>query len=369
METKRYVEFQVRKGVCFMLYVYDLGLEVDLDQCRRSISAGSLNGDLKTNRRAPRYFDYRPAPLRMTQAISPITVGASTTSDPVEIVLYDFGGVSVTYAVPFQGGWADLRTLSAALCEAEELKTDSLRRVTELLESIRPAVKKPGVSDFVEDYLIFQIEEFDAACPVSQLNERYAAEMAQVLRAETQALSDGEIADAISCRIGFGPDDVALIDWNAALAFDRDMDDVRAVLEYATVELLELRFLDHQLDASLDRSYERILRRTPLEMLGLSRGSGLRQIGQFQVDGAILFERVSNAIKLLGDQYLARVYRLASQRFHLSEWNAGILRKLEAVDNLYEKISDRNANRRLEILEWIIILLIAFEIVWSFVGK
>ena len=38
-----------------------------------------------------------------------------------------------------------------------------------------------------------------------------------------------------------------------------------------------------------------------------------------QVESAVLFEGVNNALKLLGDQYLARVYRLASQRFHLEE--------------------------------------------------
>ncbi len=369
METKRYMEFRVRKGICFVLYAYDIGLEVNLEKCRALIGSGSVNGDIRPNRRAPKCFDYRPAPLRMSQEITPLKVGEAEAVPSVDLVVYDFGGVSITYAVPFEGDWSALRALSAGLCESDVLRADSLKRVNDLLESIRQAVSKPAVSDFVEDYLVFQVEQFDAACSVSQLHERYAAEMAQVLRAETQALSDGEVTDAISCRIAFGPDDVTMIDWNAALAFDRDMDDVRAVLEYANVELLELRFLDHQLDESLERSYQRVTHRTPLEVLGLSRGSGLRQVGQFQVDGAMLFERVSNAIKLLGDQYLARVYRLASQRFHLGEWNAGILRKLETVDNLYEKISDRNANRRLEILEWIIILLIAFDIVWSFISK
>ena len=88
-----------------------------------------------------------------------------------------------------------------------------------------------------------------------------------------------------------------------------------------------------------------------------------------QVDGAIVFERVSNALKLMSDQYLARVYRLASQRFHLAEWNSSILRKLDTIESLYEKMNDRNASRRLELLEWIIIILIAFEIVWPFVSK
>ena len=84
-----------------------------------------------------------------------------------------------------------------------------------------------------------------------------------------------------------------------------------------------------------------------------------------QVDGALLFERVSNAPKLLGDQYLARVYRLAAQRFYLAEWNAGILRKLDVLESIFKQVHERAASRRLEVLEWIIILLILLEIIMA----
>lgn len=369
MKPQDRAEFHVKKGVCYALYAFDIGIEIDLDRCRKLITSGNMDSGLRTNRRAPKFFDYHPAPLRVTEETAPLAVGDLRTSGTVDIVVYDFGGVSVTYAVPFEGGWDRLRTLSDTLCDSDRLKLEARKRVTDLLSSIRAAVSRPSLAEFTEDYLIFQIEELSSDRPVRDLPKRYAHEMAQVLRAEVESLSEDEVSDALTCKIAFGPDDLTLVDWNAALTFDRDADDVRAVLEFANVELLELRFLDFQLDASLDRSYQRVVHRTALEMFGLARSSGLKMVGQLQVESAILFERVSNAIKLLGDQYLARVYRLASQRFHLAEWNAGILRKLEAIDNVYEKINDRNANRRLEILEWIIILLIAFEIVWPFVSK
>jgi hypothetical protein len=89
-------------------------------------------------------------------------------------------------------------------------------------------------------------------------------------------------------------------------------------------------------------------------------------IAQLQVDGALLFERVTNTLKLLGDQYLARVYRLVSQRFHLEDWDASILRKLETLESIYGKMSDRAGTRRMELLEWIIIVLITISIAVSF---
>jgi len=80
------------------------------------------------------------------------------------------------------------------------------------------------------------------------------------------------------------------------------------------------------------------------------------------VDNAVLFEGVNNTLKLLGDQYLARLYRLVSRRFHLDEWDASILRKIQTLESIYQKISDQAAVRRMEVLEWVIILLIASSI-------
>jgi hypothetical protein len=148
--------------------------------------------------------------------------------------------------------------------------------------------------------------------------------------------------------------------------FGKEMDDVRAVLEFANVELLEMRMLDEQLDAALDEGYAALARKPRLLPLPGLHDRDTTHIAQLQVDGALLFERVTNTLKLLGDQYLARVYRLASHRFHLEAWDASILRKLETLESIYGKMSDRATTRRMEVLEWIIIVLIAVSIALSF---
>jgi hypothetical protein len=192
--------------------------------------------------------------------------------------------------------------------------------------------------------------------------------IAQILRAERQPLSDQEVDDALAARISYGVQDVTIVDWNAALVFDRDGDDVRAVLEFANVELLEMRYVDQKLDRALDEAYEQVSRRSTgvRRMLGYS-GADLRRVAELQVDNAALFEGVNNTLKLLGDQYLARLYRLVNRRFHIDDWDASILRKLQTLESIYEKISDQASNRRMEILEWVIILLIAFSIALEFI--
>ena len=68
------------------------------------------------------------------------------------------------------------------------------------------------------------------------------------------------------------------------------------------------------------------------------------------------------------DQGNVRVVCPATEREYApEELVASILRKLSTVQQIYDKVSDNQANRRIEFLEWIIIVLIAFEVVMSFV--
>jgi hypothetical protein len=357
----------IEGGTCYQLLAYDIARFIDLDGAEHHINAIKQREAFKHRRRAPKYFEYHPPPLRVTLDTEPTVIGDYRSGASIDLVLYDFGAVLVVYTIPLRGSFPGLLKLSNDLYEAANLLADSRKHVEQLMVLMRSAIAEPNIAQFVEDYAIFQIEEFTTAIDVNDLCTRYAPEIAQILRAESQPLSAQEVTDALAYRISYGPSDVTIVDWNAALLVDREGDDVRAVLEFANVELLEMRYLDHSLDTALDRSYEALTlrRRNSLPRLG-SFGANLDRVAQMQVDSAVLFEGVNNALKLLGDQYLSRVYRLISQRFHLAEWDAGILRKLQTLESIYEKMSDQEQNRRMEVLEWIIIILIAISIILPF---
>jgi hypothetical protein len=350
------------------MFAYDVGLSISLAACEQHLTALTQRATIKHKHRAPAYFEYRPAPVRVLQETEPLPLGRYYSSPSVEVVIYDFGAVSLTYQMSLQGPFSTLLALHNDLYDNVLLLQDSRRRVEQLLAILKEVVARPHIAPVVEDYAIFQIEAFTTPCRAEVLTLQYAQEIAQLLRFESQILSEQEVRDALACQISFGLEDVAIIDWNAAFLFDRDAEDVRAVLEFANVELLEMRYLDEQLDSDLDQAYGALSRHNwhRFRLPGSSRAD-LHRIAQMQVDSALLFEGVTNALKLLGDQYLARVYRLTSQRFHLEEWNAGILRKLQILESIYEKIVDRAATRRLEMLEWIVIALIAVSIVLPFV--
>ena len=354
------------QGFCYVLVAYDIGQQVDLDRAAQLMKVASQRMSIAPRHRAPKHFEYGAPPLRLTQRADALKVAGFELQSAVDLTLFDFGAVSLAYRIPFNTDLKSLLGLSEELYDNAELRTDSELRVKDLAATIKSVVTKPGIQDFIEDYLIFEIFPPAAQLPFDQFLGQYRHEVAQILRSESAELSEEQISDALADCISYSPQDSVIVNWNAAFVYDQEAEDVRAVLELANVQLLEMRYLDRQLDDALNQSYHILTRRRRFGFFN-PLGHDLQRISLLQVDGALLFEGVSNALKLLGDQYLARVYRLAARRFHLSDWDGNITRKLNTLGSIYQKIEGRVDALRNQLLELIIVLLIVFEIVLPWV--
>ena len=156
--------------------------------------------------------------------------------------------------------------------------------------------------------------------------------------------------------------------WSAAVLVDRDCEETLQTIEFANMQLLEYRYIDNLLDKRLAAAYSTI-HRTLQSWFPFWRTHGrpLRQLGELRIDAINLFERAGNALKFVGDQYLARVYQLIAARFHLSQWEQNIRSSLDVVEGAYQVVSDQSSAFRIELLEIIVIVLIAIEIVMAFV--
>lgn len=349
---------QLHSGVCYVMFAFELGLSIKLDLAAQRLKQDVERTKFRRNRRAPKYFDYDPPPLRILQHGQQINTGKFFTKPQAELTLFDFGGCSVSYQIDISGPMSHLIELSEVLYDNSFLLEDARERVKQLMDEISQAILRPNLNESVEDFVVYHLEEFDGAPDLTTILSEGRREFAALLRAERDRLGDEEVHDALNTRTSYGPDDCAVIDWNGALFFGENVDDLRAVLEFCNVELLEMRFLDEQLDDYLEDAY------SVLTSKDRKRGAtDLSKVARLQVDSALLYEAVENALKLLGDQYLARVYSLASGRFHLSEWHSSIRRKLDTLDSIYQKLSDKAAQRRSEAMEWAIIGLILIEVV------
>ena len=182
-------ELYIAQGVCEVIFAYDVGLAIDLEACGLRLTAITQRARLAPKHRTPGYFEYRPAPLHLTQETVALRFGAYCSSTSVDVVLYDFGAVSITYHIPLHGPFLDLLALSETLADNAQLLGDSRQRVEALIVAAQDAVQRPHIADFVEDYAIFQVQAFTPPCAAEVLHTIYAQEIAQILRVESAPLS------------------------------------------------------------------------------------------------------------------------------------------------------------------------------------
>ena len=88
-------------------------------------------------------------------------------------------------------------------------------------------------------------------------------------------------------------------------------------------------------------------------------------LAELRLESLVLNEKVDNALKLIGDLYLARVHALAAQRLYLQDWESAISRKLDIIASLYQLLTDRVRTTQSQTLELIIIALILAEILMA----
>jgi hypothetical protein len=347
-------------GRCYVLFALDAGFHIDLAEAERRLSA-----------RHPRAFEHKrrastgegtgSPPLRLTRSSPALAIGPHRTAEQVDVAVYDFGGVCVTYSLGLQDlELEELVTLSSLLYDNVTLLQDSQLCAREILATLGSAIREPRLSEVVEDYVVYDLTPRPG---LAELWTTHGNLVARVLRAERRELSQEEQEQAFAGRISYAPSEVAFIDWFAALLVGEQMDDERRVLELVTLELVELRHLDWILESRIDGAYDLLARSRKPRMFLAPFSRELARIARIQADSAVLHEGIDNALKLLGDDYLARFYRLASSRFYFADWDASIERKLATLESIYSKLADLAARRRAEFLEWIIIVLIAVDIV------
>jgi hypothetical protein len=160
-------------------------------------------------------------------------------------------------------------------------------------------------------------------------------------------------------------DDLVVVHWNSALVVEPSgVEDVPDLLEFATAHLLELRYYDAHLDRQLHRIYDEIeAGGSPVVNLLTRRYRRLqRETAALLLELSEMIERLENAVKIVGDFYLARVYQAAVRRFRLPAWQESVLREQRLLSEVNELIGDAADTSRSELLEAIIILLILWEI-------
>jgi len=178
-------------------------------------------------------------------------------------------------------------------------------------------------------------------------------------------LSAREREDVLSHHFSYLETDLAVVHWNSALVVEPSgVEDVPDLLEFATAHLLELRYYDALLDRELHRIYDELEKGgTPVVHLVTFKYRRLqRETAALLLELSEMIERLENAVKIVGDFYLARLYQSAVKRFRLPAWQETVLRKQKLVAEVNDLAGDAADTNRSELMELAIILLIVYEI-------
>ncbi|MCS7109412.1 MAG: hypothetical protein NZ903_01290 [Candidatus Micrarchaeota archaeon] len=358
---------KIKEGKIHVYYIFDIASEILLEKLEKVFGKKPVESQIQFTRLTPRYVQYTQPPYLITIGEKQIELSKDNKLQfKITAKLYDFGVVSLRFSTPFAGDLDQLAVLSSELVDNAALEKEAYKQLERIRKEIAEVLVKPLDSPHFEDYIIFVAKELDKKVSVNEIANQYGNKIAAVLRAETENLGESQIRDTLKTSISYFEDDVVFVDWNAAFIFDpRDSFDTLEVLEYANIELLELRTYDDILDKEIDKAYEDLSpANSPLTLIALDPFSKtLNRLEEVKLDVTQVIEKVENALKLVGDPYLAKVYSAASDSFKLMKWKESVREKLEIIEGFYNTTVNRIQNVRMLVLEAMIVLLFIVDII------
>jgi len=368
-------------GSVLVMIQFDVCEEIRLDELRRIIGARTQQLPLKNT--APSYVRYQRAPVVVT--LDPVTLETGERLEG-QIKYFDYGVISLVFELPFSGTWEDLIHLSGRWTSDTTFESAAIRIARQRLERAAPALIKPYPLDFdtkdgdaprnawlQEDYFIFHVREIDDA-PSATANDLLAAhgdKIAQVVRGEMAALSEGERQEILQSRISYYPNDLAVIGWNAAFIYDSAAGAETAIqlLQYANSQLLEFRHYDEFLTRELQDVYDFLDRGGTGLWSRWRTARAASKLHTVLLDVNELTERADNAIKFLSDMFSARLYKLSAQKVGVPDYKDLVQEKLRTAEDLYRFMVEQFNQSRAFVLELMVVVILIIELIYFFKGK
>jgi hypothetical protein len=355
-------------GSFYASFLFDVADTIDLKKL------GRIAGE--SAEPAPLRMRTTPSPEHIQFAVPPLAANlASATIDghlaAVRAKIYDYGVISVRFAFPYAGSWFGFVEMTTGLRRGDRLANEARRLLAEILVDCAGALAEPH-DTLVEDYFTCAVEQLALPLDAATLLADFKPAVVGLMMAETHDLSPDEQAEVLRLRFSYFPEDLVVVQWDCAFILDTRENALVLLdlFEFANSQLVEFRTYDAQLDLQIDMIYgldmTRRVRLRPLHRREAEQRAD--QLGYLLVDVRELSDRASNALKIIGDAYYARVYRAAAARLGLDVWQREIESKLDSVGEVYRYLIDQAQAARSEFLELIVIVLIGIEIIVGVLG-
>ncbi len=356
----------IEKGWLHAYRMFDVADEIDLEKAIAVSKQAATR--LKLSREGSQYLEVPNPPIAFLLGQRPLAVRSGTFSAEVIARLFDHGAVSIQLRLPVPSGTSlgELVPLADEIYDGPGVDQLARAEAEALAKSLAEAFKGPHFWEGSEDYHVIFVERFRTEPSADDILRR--ENLARLMLGETTSskkLSDHEQWDVTKHAFSYFADDLAVIDWNCAFVYEpsgsRDIPDI---LEIATAQLLEMRYYDDVLDKQLSRLYDEMERkgRNFLSLFWSPYSKLRRDVMVVMLEIAEFTERVENSLKVVGDFYLARIYRAAVRRFRVPTWQESVDRKESLVRQIYELLNGEVEHTRMFVLEFTIVVLILFEI-------
>ena len=360
----------IRDGEVFVYRLFDVADAVDLARAEETVVAApksrvrldsAMSASAVELPRPPLHLDLGPREV-------PLASGARTAAASAHV--YDYGVVSIRYRLPIPPGTAivDLLPLSEELSvePTPELDAAARREAEVVAHALGGALERPHAWEGVESYQIFFARALDGVeGPAPELPER--APIVELVLGETSGVrvSPAERREVLAYQFSYLDEDLAVVHWDSAFVLEPSgVEDIPDLLEFATAHLLELRYYDALLDRELQRLYDEMEKGgSPLVNIFTRRTRRLqRRTVALLLELSEMIERLENAVKIVGDFYLARLYQGAVRRFRLPAWQETVLRKQKLLADVNALAGGSADTARAELMELAVIFLILLEL-------
>ena len=335
--------------------IFDIGREIDLDWLEKALARNYFTARTSFVRVKQKSIMIEEPPLMIQ--MNPIRVERDGRPFEFSVVarVYDIGAISFCFI--YENSDADYSTLEkiAFLFAGQEgLSEFYVQYLKTLGEIIRPHIKNFAINpDFFEDYTVYMTNRRDDSIDPVPL-----------LIGEKTNISPQMRQEILRNSLSYTTDDLAILSWDSALLCNPDSPiDLIDLIEFANVQVLELRYYDQELTREMEEMYENIEHADKLSQFSRSRQYHAIMAKQMKTYAEIseVIEKVDNLIKVTEDVYYARVYATALKVLRSGQWSESVTRKIDVIRENYSMLSDEVRIQHSNFLEWVVIILIALE--------
>ncbi|HYA17624.1 MAG TPA: hypothetical protein VEF06_09170, partial [Bryobacteraceae bacterium] len=195
-------------GSIRQIVLFDVADEIRLDRLGHALGIMALDRGPAFPRNTPDYVRFERPPL-----VEPMTVG----NFEARAKYYHYGVVSLEIDQQFSLDWPELIERSVALLADTSLEQRAMELLRSRLEQASDALVNPYRDWLDEDYVIITVLPEGTA---AELLAQHGRQIAQIIRGENRALSDGEMQEILSASLSYYPNDLLVAGWSVAFIYD-----------------------------------------------------------------------------------------------------------------------------------------------------